>query len=1305
MMIAMKKLTAWLLTLAMCLTMMPWLTMEAKAATGDPCELAVYIGPGEEAGSVKCNKAAPYYVGDSITLEATAKSGYTFSGWVNNATEEVRYESTITFVLEGDTEWVAVFEKDGEYFIYVSEPEDLEVSPSKSSYSAGTKITLNAPVLSDSTRVYEIGMDVDGKVDSVTWERLDGNTFTMPEGDVWVRALYTKFPEVTYYTSEFSYEVTDENIIKTNVTYTKNKTTDFQIVDENTTEWRRDPDGIFNGSNGIFVVDRDVTIKDRVNVSCTPGSKVTLIICDGCTLTAEEGITVPEHVRLDICVQRYGDDAMDQDAGKLYAGLNADTVRSCSPFSAGIGGTSGDGKQNCGKIYIHGGTVVAAAGNNYTYTLEDGTTTSGQQEGGAGIGGGAYGNGGTVYICCANVLALGGYNVAAGGAGIGGGAGGTGGTINIFKSNVAATSGGTTYGGAGIGSGGLVSGKEKVVYNENAAGSIILVDSKVTATGGNDNAMLGGAGIGSGAESGGGTVRILGGNVKATGASGAAGIGGGTAGGACDLVEIVSAHVEAYGGDNPTEGKNPVCGAGIGSGGNMMVQNTALPGGKVIIAGEAEVTAVGGSDYAGLPEANGGAGIGAGGCGNFLLTLLGGTVPSAGSDVMISGGTVVARGGSAGQNGSCNGGAGIGTGGFVGTNDNIIDFGKLTITGGDVQAYGGNGVSGYGGAGVGIGGTDATHTCRFEGVPVKLAGGSLVAVGGDGNTAVRLGQAISGGSFENNNITVTNSMAGAGWTTGDRSDNGTSIGIETENARYIGWYRAAAFPAYALTLKSNDGTDGEITRYAISGDKLPANAFSRTDYIIEGWNTLAAPTDENTGTAYSDEQVLELTGNLTLYAQWKETEIVATPEFSPDSGTFGLAQNVRISCETEGATIYYTTDGSTPTTDCTVYSSEINVSEDTTIKAIAVKDGMVNSAIASATYTINNPVTPPEPVAVTGVILNKDKITLTVGDTATLEATVEPVNAANKDVTWSSNKTGVASVDADGKLTAVSAGTATITVITTDGGKTATCTVTVKSASDSGGSSSGGKGGNDGSSGNGGATSGGLNGGNSGASTGGSGSGLSGSGGNTPVTGAQKPAGEQPQVTGQTMINEVNTPLAGTHAFEDVTPGAFYAEPVAWAIEHGITNGIEENKFGPEEKCSRGQVLTFIYRAMGSPTVTAGGENFTDVDSDAYYRDAVTWAVEMGITSGTSGTEFSPDETCNRAQIVTLLWRLAGQPKVEATGSFADVTPDMYCYDAVAWAVSMGITLGTSDTTFSPDETCNRGQVVTFLYRYEKTRA
>ena len=168
--------------------------------------------------------------------------------------------------------------------------------------------------------------------------------------------------------------------------------------------------------------------------------------------------------------------------------------------------------------------------------------------------------------------------------------------------------------------------------------------------------------------------------------------------------------------------------------------------------------------------------------------------------------------------------------------------------------------------------------------------------------------------------------------------------------------------------------------------------------------------------------------------------------------------------------------------------------------------------------------------------------------------------------------------------------------------------------------------------------------------------------------------------------------------FVDVPENAYYAPAVAWAVEKGVTEGTSATTFSPDAACTRAQIVTFLYRAAGSPAVKSTVNPFTDVTASDYYYNAVLWAVENGITTGTSETTFSPNESCTRAQCVTFLYRAVGSAAT-AKASFTDVSADAYYAPAVDWAVEKGVTTGTSATTFSPDAACTRAQIVTFLYR------
>ena len=175
-----------------------------------------------------------------------------------------------------------------------------------------------------------------------------------------------------------------------------------------------------------------------------------------------------------------------------------------------------------------------------------------------------------------------------------------------------------------------------------------------------------------------------------------------------------------------------------------------------------------------------------------------------------------------------------------------------------------------------------------------------------------------------------------------------------------------------------------------------------------------------------------------------------------------------------------------------------------------------------------------------------------------------------------------------------------------------------------------------------------------------------------------------------------------TGVFVDVATGSYYEDAVDWAVENGITKGTDDTHFSPDGICTRAQAVTFLWRAAGSPEPETRAMPFTDVPVGSYYYDAVLWAVENGITEGTSDTTFSPDATCSRAQIVTFLWRSEKSPTAGTANPFADVKSTAYYAGAVLWALKEDITKGTTNTTFSPDADCTIAQIVTFLWRCKK---
>ena len=182
----------------------------------------------------------------------------------------------------------------------------------------------------------------------------------------------------------------------------------------------------------------------------------------------------------------------------------------------------------------------------------------------------------------------------------------------------------------------------------------------------------------------------------------------------------------------------------------------------------------------------------------------------------------------------------------------------------------------------------------------------------------------------------------------------------------------------------------------------------------------------------------------------------------------------------------------------------------------------------------------------------------------------------------------------------------------------------------------------------------------------------------------------------------IEVSFARANEFIDVPAGSYFYEAVMWAVENGVTTGVSASRFDPNGVCTRAQAVTFLWRAAGSPAPRSRTVPFTDVPVGSYYYDAVLWAVENGITKGTINTRFSPNDTCTRAQIVAFLWRSEKSPAAGSRNPFADVKSTAYYADAVLWAVENDITKGTTNTTFSPNADCTRAQIVTFLWRCKK---
>ena len=453
----------------------------------------------------------------------------------------------------------------------------------------------------------------------------------------------------------------------------------------------------------------------------------------------------------------------------------------------------------------------------------------------------------------------------------------------------------------------------------------------------------------------------------------------------------------------------------------------------------------------------------------------------------------------------------------------------------------------------------------------------------------------------------------------------------------------------------------------------------------------------------------------------EEDTTVAAPVIMPEGGYFTGSTKVTITCPTSGTDIYTIAEDGTKTK----YTAPIQLDGTTKISAIAVKttDENQKSDVVTATFTKRAD----NADAVTAVTLSLDARdrTLKVGDTSELTATVKHENQTitdtNLKVTWESDNPEVATV-VDGVITAKSVGKARVTAAVVENGVTYSdfCDVIVEarpSSSHHSSSSTTYYDVNAAVSGEGGSVAAGTKRASRGTTV--TVTATAASGYQVAQVSAVDKDGKAVSLTDKgdgvyTFVMpaskvDVTARFAQVQKPEekdpygDVSKDSYYYDAVKWAAETGVTTGVGDGLFAPEWVCTRGQIVTFLWRASGSPAPKATELPFTDVAADAYYAQAVLWAVEKGITNGTSETTFSPDQTCTRAHAEAFLYRMSGSPAA-AGSTFSDVAADAYYSTAVAWAVEKGITNGTSGTTFSPDDTCTRGQIVTFLYRLAQTK-
>ena len=493
------------------------------------------------------------------------------------------------------------------------------------------------------------------------------------------------------------------------------------------------------------------------------------------------------------------------------------------------------------------------------------------------------------------------------------------------------------------------------------------------------------------------------------------------------------------------------------------------------------------------------------------------------------------------------------------------------------------------------------------------------------------------------------------------------------------------------TLTALDGISGDYKKPTVYYPASAAESYTGEGSALLTAGLVTAPSDSGEGEE-SNEQG---------YALPKSSTFSGTVGTAIKIGAYTLPTDATLTIEppegvsTENGNITYTgTSAGTVTLTAKITKDSVTLAEET-----------YSITMAAAT------------VPATSITLNQNSLFLysnTTPNTATLTATVEPAGSTDT-VSWSSSNNDVVTVD-NGVVKAVGNGTAAITA--TAGEYSATCEVTVARYSAGGGTVTPTYTVTTPKVDNGSVTVSPKN-----ASKG------------TTVTITVKPDdgyeldelivtdknGDALKLTDkgngkftftmpgskveiEASFVEIEEPIV-VPEFTDVPADAYYADAVEWAVKNGITIGTGDGTtFSPDLGCTRAQVVTFLWRAAGSPAPKSTVNPFVDVLPGEYYAEAVLWAVENGITVGTNaeGTTFSPDEICSRAQIVTFLWRSENRPAASTSGSFVDVASDTYYTGAVEWAAENAITVGTNPegTMFSPDEDCTRAQIVTFLYRY-----
>ena len=669
-------------------------------------------------------------------------------------------------------------------------------------------------------------------------------------------------------------------------------------------------------------------------------------------------------------------------------------------------------------------------------------------------------------------------------------------------------------------------------------------------------------------------------------------------------------------------------------------------------------------------------------------------------------------------------GAGIGGGDYSSGGSIQISGGKVTAINGGTEPDGWS--SSMHKQASGIGGSQGMDS-------------GFITISGDAEVKAYGGYACAGIGGGKNNITITDKAkvtayggeeaAGIGGYNQNKGESTITISGSANVIAYGGKYASGLGQGSASApVKLSIGSDAVITAYsdgrkaAITGTPQEGSAsiinMYANDINLGTQNVSLTLTADDSSTqnitlagGYKGIGTTCAAGNYTVTAP-AEQEGSSYRLIPADGKSFKVAAASNNSAYqgTQLMLMLVSGNGTTiqlnPTSGTTIQSGndEPLVLDEENGVIIVPAGGSVNGTVWLAGGTVAKNGT--QKVNVESIALNENTLTLYTNrdpKTAALTATVSPDNATDKTVTWTSADEKIATVE-NGVVTAVGNGTTTITAQA--GEKTAICTVTVRTYSSSSSRPS------------------------------------------YSITTPSKPengsvtvdperarSGSRVTVTvtpdsGYKLGDLVVTDKDGkkleltdkgngqytftmpsgkvevaaefvkeveVSPFADVATDAYYYDAVKWAVEKGVTNGVSETLFGPDQACTRAQIVTFLWRAAGSPEPKSGS-SFADVAADAYYAKAVAWAVENGITKGTSETTFHPDETCTRAQGVTFLYRALGKLAAAQAG-FTDVAADSYYADAVNWAAENGVTNGISETLFGPDGSCTRAQIVTFLYR------